>query len=427
MDFHGSNLPAYEAARMSLARLRVPGGVELKNAFALTTQLAATTLRVARVGCWLYLPGRSALRCFHLWDAAHDGAFEGTIIEQRECPVFFEAIARQSLLPIHDTWHDPVCAELRAGYLEPLGVGAMLGVPVLLDGMLKGVVCHEQVGGPHVWTGEEQALAKNVTDTLARQALEAQKAKEQSTVESLRQHVAEIERAETLGRFAAAIGHDLRNFLQTILAPSSIIATDQALHPRTREMAEMIENSAERAALLVNDLMAFGRRDARQPCVLDLAAAAERWCRTQSVAVAPQWTVRFEGENGLCWSLLDPVQFDCVLSNLIVNARDAMPGGGEIGVTLRATSLREAGSDSVSNILLEVSDRGSGMDEATKERVFEPYFSAKPDGKSAGLGLAIVAQIVERSGGFIHVESEPGIGTTFRVFLPRIAGAATTA
>ena len=111
---------------MSLARLRVPGGVELRNAFALTTQIAAATLRVARVGCWLYLPGRAALRCFHLHDAGQENAFEGTIIEREECPAYFAALARQSILPIRDAWSDADSAELRAGYLEPLGVRAML-------------------------------------------------------------------------------------------------------------------------------------------------------------------------------------------------------------------------------------------------------------------------------------------------------------
>ncbi|MCE9611782.1 MAG: GAF domain-containing sensor histidine kinase [Chthoniobacter sp.] len=419
----GSNLLAYEAARMSLARLRVPGGVELKNAFAQTTQIAAKTLRVARVGCWLYLQDRAVLRCFHLQEETNDTAFEGTIIEQAECPAYFAAIARQSILPISDAWHDPVSAELRAGYLEPLGVGAMLDVPVFLDGVLKGVVCHEHVGGPREWTAEEQALAKNVADTLGRQALEAQKAHAQTTAGSLRLRAAEIEGAEALGRFAASIGHDLRNLLQTILAPSSMIAADPALHRRTREMAEMIEHSAGRATELVNDLMTFGRRDARQPFVFDLVTAAERTCRAQAQALDRRWRLVFDSQPGSCRALFDPVQFDRLLTNLIVNARDAMPEGGEIGVSVHPTSLPQDGHTPVSLILIEVRDSGIGMDEETKERVFEPYFSTKPKGKGTGLGLAIVAQIVERSGGFIHVESEPGQGTVFRVFLPRIAGA----
>jgi len=419
----GSHLLAYEAARMSLARLRVPGGAELKKAFALTTQIAATTLRVARVGCWLYLPERAALRCFHMREGTHETAFEGAIIEQAECPVYFEAIARQSILPISDAQHDPMSAELRAGYLEPLGVGAMLDVPVFLDGALKGVVCHEHVGGPRVWTAEEQAVAKNVADTLGRQALEAQKAQALASADSSRLRAAEGGQAEALGRLAACIGHDLRNFLQTILAPSSMLAADPALPRRTRELAGMMEHSAERATHLVNDLMTLGGRDARQPCVLDLAAAAERACRVQALALDARWGLEFAGENGACRALFDPVQFERILANLIVNARDAMPDGGEIGVSVRPTSLSEDGHDAISLIVIEVRDSGAGMDEATKARLFEPYFTTKPKGKGTGLGLAIVAQIVERSGGFVHVESERGSGTTMRVFLPQIAGA----
>ena len=419
-----NKLLAFESARMSLARLRVPGGAELRNAFALTTQIAASTLGVARVGCWLYLPDRSALRCFHLLDTSHAIAFEGAIIEGADCPAYFQALERQTILPIRDACHDPVSSELRAAYLEPLGVGAMLDVPVFMGDELKGVVCHEHVGGPREWTAEEQAFAKNVADTLARQALEAQNVKLRKGLKLLRQDLVAKKQSDALARFSASIGHDLRNLLQTILAPSGMIAEDQSADANTRELAGMIEVSARKATQLVNDLMTFGRRDPRQPCVIDLVTAGGGCCRAQALVLQPRWKLDFAGETGHCRALIDPVQFDRVLSNLILNARDAMPDGGRISVSIRPTAIEEGAHGTVSNILVEVRDTGAGMDDETKTRVFEPYFTTKAEGKGTGLGLSIVAQIVERSGGFIHVESRPGTGSVFRIFLPRIAGSA---
>ena len=161
--------------------------------------------------------------------------------------------------------------------------------------------------------------------------------------------------------------------------------------------------------------------------MIDLATATAGCCRAHALTLPPGWRLDFEGETGHCRALIDPVQFDRMLSNLIVNARDAMPGGGRISVSIQPTSIEEASHGAVSNILLEVRDEGTGMDEATKARVFEPYFTTKAAGKGTGLGLSIVEQIVERSGGFLHVESEPGAGSAFRVFLPRIAGSGQTA
>jgi len=112
------------------------------------------------------------------------------------------------------------------------------------------------------------------------------------------------------------------------------------------------------------------------------------------------------------------------LLNLVLNARDAMPRGGEIGIDVREEQVANGPGKSGVFVLLEVVDTGSGMDAATRDRLFEPFFTTKPSGKGSGIGLAVVYRVVERCGGFLQVDSEPGRGTRMRVFLPRVAAEA---
>jgi signal transduction histidine kinase len=144
--------------------------------------------------------------------------------------------------------------------------------------------------------------------------------------------------------------------------------------------------TAERAAVLVKDLLAFGREEPRAPRVL-----------------------------------VDRSNLERVLLNLVLNARDAMPRGGEIGIDVREEKIANGRHDPGVYVLLEVSDTGCGMDAATRDRLFEPFFTTKPSGKGSGIGLAVVYRVVERCGGFLQVDSEPGRGTRMRVFLPRVA------
>ncbi|MEW6721208.1 MAG: ATP-binding protein, partial [Thermodesulfobacteriota bacterium] len=192
-----------------------------------------------------------------------------------------------------------------------------------------------------------------------------------------------------------------------------------------REAAVEIRRAARRAAELTSQLLAFGRRQVLQPKVLGLNGVVSRMETMLRRLIGEEMDLRTILAEDL-WSVkVDPGQIEQVVMNLAINARDAMPGGGTI--TIRTSNLY-LGKDSSGDgpplppgryVQLSISDTGEGMDEETRSRVFEPFFSTKKPGKGTGLGLSTVYGIVEQSGGYISVHSEAGTGSTFRVLLPR--------
>ncbi|MCU0670607.1 MAG: ATP-binding protein, partial [Myxococcota bacterium] len=181
--------------------------------------------------------------------------------------------------------------------------------------------------------------------------------------------------------------------------------------------------TASRGTALVKELLAFGRDERSQVRVLDLAHSIESMRLMLRTAAGSTHPVTIECEEPLGRVLMDRTQLERVVLNLVMNARDAMPKGGPIAVRVRETEVVANDGDSGAYVVLEVEDDGVGMDRETQSRIFEPFFTTKPPGQGTGIGLAVVYRVVERSGGFLHVDSEPGEGTRIRVYLPRVGAA----
>ena len=234
-----------------------------------------------------------------------------------------------------------------------------------------------------------------------------------------------VQKMEAVGRLAGGVAHDFNNVLSVILSAAEFALQATSEGDARREDLEEIRTSAERAANLTRQLLAFSRRQVMRPEVLDLDAV---------VAETRRMLVRLLGENvelvihrseGLWTTLADRGQVEQVIMNLAVNARDAMPGGGRFTIATANRVLDEgfvrshAGAVTGSYVEITLSDTGSGMDTETLARVFEPFFTTKAVGQGTGLGLAMVYGIVKQTGGSIWVESEVGAATTFTVLLPR--------
>ena len=242
----------------------------------------------------------------------------------------------------------------------------------------------------------------------------------------LQTQLVQSQKMEAVGRLAGGIAHDFNNLLTVITTSCDLLREDMGPDDPKREDVDQVRQAADGAAALTRQLLAFSRQQVLAPQIVnlgDVVFGVERMLR------------RVIGEDVDLVTVLDPEsgavkadvgQLEQVLMNLAVNARDAMPTGGKLTIEIANVEhdpdyAREQEAAAVSRfVMLAVSDTGTGMDEATKARIFEPFFTTKELGKGTGLGLATVYGIVRQSGGFIWVYSEPGLGTTFKIYLPQV-------
>lgn len=219
---------------------------------------------------------------------------------------------------------------------------------------------------------------------------------------------------EALGRMASGVAHDFNNIITVIVgSAATVLAGMHPGDPRRSEVEE-IRRMGERASALTRQLLAFGRRQVLDPRVLDLNQVLTGSAGMLERLAGPGVRLRMELDPGLDRVQVDPTQVERVVANLVVNARDAMQGGGDVVIRTRKVSRPDGDW-----VELVVADTGMGMSPEVRARLFEPFFSTKGEGRGTGLGLPTVYGIVHQSGGRMEVESEPGEGTLMRVLLPR--------
>ncbi|HEY6389606.1 MAG TPA: ATP-binding protein [Candidatus Acidoferrum sp.] len=253
-----------------------------------------------------------------------------------------------------------------------------------------------------------------------RKTLQSDESQKHQLEEQLRQ----AQKMEAVGRLAGGVAHDFNNLLTIIKGHGDLMLDKlQAGDPLQRN-ANQIEKATNRAASLTRQLLAFSRMQVLEPKVLDLNVLVAEMCSLLKRLVREDISFTFKAGESLGRVKADPGQIEQVIMNLTVNACDAMPTGGKLVVETRNVCVDEALAKTRPPLLpgdyirLTVEDSGHGMDAATKERIFEPFFTTKELGKGTGLGLATVYGVVKQSGGCIWVESEPGKGTRFEVYLP---------
>jgi signal transduction histidine kinase len=403
--------------------MSVAGCASLRAVMQEATGLAARTLAVERASIWLFIEGRSAIRCFDLFERSKNQHSEGAVLRAADFPSYFRALEERRDVPAARAREDPMTRELREAYLEPLGIVSMLDAPVFREGQVVGVVCHEHVA-PRTWTTEDQDFAGSVADRVAAHLEEAAREAAEARARTLEAHALEGRKMHALGRLAAGVAHDFRNILAVVMALAHEIAGDTSALERVRKAAHQIEKAARRGEAMTQDLLAFGREEGNAPRVLDVGELMESMAGVLRAAVGKTHALALRIARPLGRVLADASQLERSVLNLVLNARDAMPSGGAVDVSVSEARVTDGSGAPGVYVVIEVADTGIGMDEVTRERMFEPFFTTKAPGKGSGVGLAVVYRAVEHAGGFLHVESAPGRGTRIRVYLPRVSAEA---
>jgi len=241
----------------------------------------------------------------------------------------------------------------------------------------------------------------------------------------------EAQKMEAVGRLAGGIAHDFNNMMTVVIGFSDMLLNKTGKgHPMQKGL-QQIKLAGENAAALTGQLLAFSRKQVLQPRIISVNTHIEGLKQMLKRLIGEDIDLETVLSDDTVNVSVDPVQFQQVIMNLVVNARDAMPKGGKVTIETHNIILDDdyarmhEGVPPGNYVLMEISDTGIGMDEETRARIYEPFFTTKAQGKGTGLGLATVYGIVKQSGGHIWVYSEPGKGTSFKLYFPSTEAAAS--
>jgi signal transduction histidine kinase len=290
------------------------------------------------------------------------------------------------------------------------------------DGSVYPVEVHLQL----VEHEKERMFLAVIIDITERARAEEEKRK-------LQAQLLHSQKMEAVGQLAGGIAHDFNNILTAIIGYGNVALMSMEEDHPVRSSIDQMLSAADRAATLTQSLLAFSRRQIINPRAVSAGGIIERVQKLLHRIIGEdiELTTAFTAEDATV--LVDAGQIEQVLINLCANARDAMPDGGHLAIE---TSLATIGEDYIrahgygkvgDYVLITVTDDGQGIDEQTRQRIFEPFFTTKEVGKGTGLGLAMAYGIVKQHSGYINVDSQPGRGTTFRIYLPRHRMAVSTA
>ncbi|HMJ13200.1 MAG TPA: PAS domain S-box protein [Polyangiaceae bacterium] len=263
-------------------------------------------------------------------------------------------------------------------------------------------------------------------DLTGRRLAEAGRTRAEEALRASEEQLRQAQKMEAVGRLAGGVAHDFNNVLSVILTYSELILADLKASDPLRSDIEEIQKAASRAAGLTGQLLMFSRQQVVESKVLDLNEVLSDLEKMLQRMVGEDVELVYATGKFVGHIKADPGHIEQVILNLVVNARDAMPTGGQLTIETTCVELDEHYAQNHvparpgPYVMLAVTDTGCGIDRAIQSRIFEPFFTTKEKGKGTGLGLSTVFGIVQRSGGTIWLYSEPGKGSTFKVYLPRV-------
>jgi signal transduction histidine kinase len=400
-------------------------------------QILGTTLGVSRAGYGTINPATETILINRDWNAPGIKSLAG-VLQFRDYGSYIENLRRGETVAIADAYRDPRTAA-GADALKAISAQSFVNMPVTEQGGFVALLYLNHAEARQ-WSADELDLIRDVAERT-RTAIERRRAEQdlRRLAASLEQQVeartAELreseailrqsQKMEAVGQLTGGVAHDFNNLLQVISGNLQLLGRDIGGNARARRRVDNANVAVDRGAKLASQLLAFGRRQALEPKVINIGRLVtgmdEMLRRSLGEAVEIETIV----SGGLWNTLIDPTQVENALLNLAINARDAMHDTGKLTIEVGNAYLDDAYARKHEEVapgqyvVLAVTDTGSGMSPDVLARVFEPFFSTKPEGRGTGLGLSMVYGFVKQSNGHVKIYSEIGQGTTIKLYLPR--------
>ena len=422
------------------------GLVELSDVFRDTDQpediafaaarIIGKTLEASRAGFGEIDLAAETVTIVRDWSAPTVAPLTGTFA-LRAYGSYIDDLKRGEEVCVADARTDPRTGTTTTA-LEALDARAIINMPVMENGRLVAMLYIASAGARR-WRPDEvefirevaertriatqRRLSEHALSTLAA-SLEQQVAARTSELQTAEDALRQSQKMEAVGQLTGGVAHDFNNLLTVIRSATDLLKRPDLSAERRERYIDAISDTADRAAKLTGQLLAFARRQALQPEVIDVGQSLRVISDMLGTLTGSRIVIAIDLPDTACFTNVDPSQLDTALVNMAVNARDAMEGAGRIDITVRSAGLIPAvrSHPAVEGrfIAIAMADSGSGIEPDKLERIFEPFFTTKGVGQGTGLGLSQVFGFAKQSGGDITVESEVGRGTVFTLYLPQV-------
>ncbi len=408
-------------------------------AFA-AARIIGSTLEASRAGFGEIDLSAETVTIVRDWSAPQVAPLAGTFA-LRSYGSYIDDLKRGEEVCVEDARTDPRTVTTAAA-LESLDARAIINMPVMENGALVAMLYIGSASARR-WRADEVVFIREVAErtriatqrrrseralsTLAA-SLEQQVAARTSELQTAEDALRQSQKMEAVGQLTGGVAHDFNNLLTVIRSATDLLKRPDLSPERRERYIDAISDTADRAAKLTGQLLAFARRQALQPEVIDVGQSLRVISDMLGTLTGSRIVISIDLPETPCFTSVDPSQLDTALVNMAVNARDAMDGAGRIDITVRSTGLipmvRSHPAVEGRYVAIAISDSGSGIEPDALERIFEPFFTTKMVGQGTGLGLSQVFGFAKQSGGDITVESEVGRGTVFTLYLPQVDQAA---